>query len=112
EVDRYRLDDRYKGYYNTRTISETELSKLPIVDDVHDLESLLTTDVINLPFVVDGLKSDIETLQAIESGSLPARTFEFEGKKYKRGEASLLITQLQRECEEAEQRLLKADQRI
>jgi Zn-dependent protease with chaperone function len=111
EVQKYSFDKRYKGFYNARNITEfevEEVSPLPY----SSLDELLDKEAVSLPFTIEGIKKDLNTLQAIQAGSLAVKTFEFEGRKFKKKDAKRMIDQLNAELREAEARLEQLDKSI
>jgi Zn-dependent protease with chaperone function len=114
QVTKYELDSRYKTFYDYRNISVTELRGLENKERVTTttLNDLLTEEVLSVPHVIEGIKSDIHTLEAIGNGNLPVKGFEFNGRKYRSRNSDLLITDLKKELQEAEAKLVQSDARV
>ena len=109
DVEKYELNKAYKGFFNFRNISSVNLKNLAESSHNDNLDTLLNDENLNLPFVIEGLKSDIQNLDSIRLGDIPVKTFEFDGKKYKRRDAALLIAQLQEELSKTEKQLIAVD---
>lgn len=114
ETEKYKLDDRYKGFFDYRHISAIDLRNVEqtLPGDVYSLEQLLDDPTVNLPLIIDGLTTDLNTLENIQKGALPVQTFEFSHQKYRKADCSRLIDQLKKELDEAKEKLETADRHI
>ena len=109
DVEKYELNKTYKGFFNFRNISCVNLKHLGEPSHNDNLDTLLNDENLNLPFVIEGLKSDIQNLDSIREGTIPVKTFEFDGKRYKKRDTGILIPQLQEELSKAEKQLIEVD---
>ncbi len=109
DVEKYELNKTYKGFFNFRNISSINLKHFGESAHKDSLDMLLNDETLNLPFVIEGLKSDIQNLDSIRQGTIPVKTFEFDGKKYKKRDAGILIPQLQEELSKTEKQLVEVD---
>lgn len=111
---KYSFADAYKGFYDKRDFS---------VFDPHEviqrsspalatLDEILTPEILSLDTVISGLKSDLELLVEVQKKNSGIRTFDFDGKRYSRHQAPLIVEQLTKEHEEAVKRLTLTDQQI
>jgi hypothetical protein len=103
------LNKTYKGFFNFRNISSVNLKHLGESPNHDNLDSLLNHENLNLPFVIEGLKSDIQNLDSIQQGTIPVKAFEFDGQKYKKRDAEILIAQLKEELSKTEKQLIAVD---
>ncbi|MEO7992236.1 MAG: M48 family metallopeptidase [Chryseolinea sp.] len=115
EASRYSLNKRYKNFFNARNIAAFDISE--IENDIlncttNTLEEILTEYALGLTYTIEGLKTDIHTLETVEQHALRITTFEFDGKKYKSSEVKPLITSLKNELKEAEASLNKTDKQL
>jgi Zn-dependent protease with chaperone function len=111
EVEKYQINARYKSFFNDRDISPIDLTN---IDASHraDFGEILDDQTLSLPRVIDGLKADIQNLELIIQGTIPVKTFEFNGKKYKKVATSELVDQLRQELAAAENQLVTADYNV
>jgi Zn-dependent protease with chaperone function len=110
ENEKYRIDKAYKGFFNYRNITTVNLKKIEErVTSPSTLNDVLDAAVIHLPFVINGLRTDIEILESIEKGQLQVKTFEFQGRKYKKAEVASLLQKVREELPPAEAALQQAD---
>lgn len=111
---KYRLPAQYKGYFDSRFISHTDLQDLENNAAVEYLsfEQILTDNIVALPYQRDGLASDSQTLNAIARGNTGIKNFEFNGKKFRADDASTLLGEVDQELKETERQLIDADQKL
>jgi hypothetical protein len=114
KIKRYELPLKYKGFFDSRYIAKTELPGLENRIAVKDLsfDQILTENALALPFQRDGLTSDAQTLSAIAGGNTNIKNFDFNGKKYRADDASMLHKQLEKELKEVEQMLADVDNKL
>jgi Zn-dependent protease with chaperone function len=111
ELNQYKLPAIYNGFYDSRELSITDLDKLnqqtaPAAGTIKDI---LTDDVLTLPYTIGGIEQDVHVLTAIQNNQLRIKSFEFNGQKYKAGQAQAVIDQLNGELKEAEKALKETD---
>ena len=113
DIARYRLPAMYKGFFDNRLITQCDVRHIE-QDAKHyeNLESLLSEEVLALPYRKVGLTSDLETLAAIIDGRLEVKTFEFDGSRFKGEDAQALHSALQAELTEVEKSLAAADREV
>lgn len=109
---KYQLNDRYKGFFNNRTVAKMDYDQLGKPEPGDTLDSILTDETTNLPQLIFALQSDLEITKMINQGSVSVRNFDFDGKKYRAVDAPGLIQQLTDELEAAQQQLRITDQRL
>ncbi len=114
EFDRYQLPSIYKGYFDSRYVTRTDLRGVEDTIDVNgeSLEKLLSEETVALPQVKNGLINDLDTLAAIRDGHVKVKTFEFDGKKYRGKDAGGVYLQLQDELKETERLIGEADRKL
>lgn len=113
-MQRYQLPAIYKGFFDHRAISKTDLRGIENHRSTHasTLNEILTDEVLALPDQIRGLKSDIETLDAIINDKLKVKSFEFNGRRLKPDDAPGLRSELNKELERAEQLLKETDHHV
>ncbi len=111
DVDRYRFDSIYKGFYDYRSITPIDFEK-PLVRDAGSLSEIITEELPHGPRQLTVLGNDIQTLEAVRQNATEVKTFEFDGKRYSREEIGIVISQLQSERTMLEGEIAYADTRI
>jgi Zn-dependent protease with chaperone function len=106
----YSLPKDYKGFYNNRSIVIPDLNELFSEKSEKSFDEIFTASNIVLPQKIDALASDIEMLKAIASKNIDIKTFDFDGRRYKRDEAEVLVPTLEIELEKVKQQLKQVDQ--
>ncbi|HOX81841.1 MAG TPA: M48 family metalloprotease [Chryseolinea sp.] len=115
ETSKYSLDKQYKNFFNGRNIIAFELSEIEndiLNCNTNSLDEILTESALGLTYTIDGLKTDVHTLEMVEQHATRIETFEFDGKKYKSSEVKPMITSLKDELEQAETSLSKIDRNL
>lgn len=74
--------------------------------------TLFSDAACGLPETLTSLQRDLDLLESISKGEADVQTFDYEGRKYRQEEASLLLPPLRQEVEEARQRLEAQDRRV
>jgi Zn-dependent protease with chaperone function len=109
ELDHYSFDKAYRGFYDNRVFPSSE--EIEGATDI-SLESLLTDETLSISKKLNGIDSDLSTLEQIQNTPNAVKTFEFSGIKCTQEEAGSLITKLKREKEELTSLLRKTDDRV
>lgn len=113
ENEKYLLPKVYKDFFDFRYISTLELKGIEIrVPHARSLEAILTDDTLRLPLLLNGVKTDISLLEAIENKTYQIQWFEFEGRKHKPREASSILSILRQQLTEVENKLIQADEQV
>ncbi|WP_276366743.1 M48 family metallopeptidase [Chryseolinea sp. H1M3-3] len=113
EVEKYQLNHKYKGFFNYRNISVVNLKSFgESLSDAKSLEDILNDQALDLPYIIEGMKTDIHHLDLIQQGVMPVKNFEFNGNRYKKTDAAFLSSQLNAELADAENQLKMIDAKI
>lgn len=108
----YELNSVYKGFFDSRHISKVELNN--VEHNVFEFgtlpDALLTDEVLSLPYRINGVRIDLQTLDAIKNRALQVKHFEFAGNRYKASDAAMLYAELEIELKEYESELVHADE--
>jgi len=91
------FDKRYKGYYDNRRLVPINIDSLKPDSKIQEFDELFTEQNCSLPKDSEILKSDLQILKDLQSKQYDARTFDFDGKKYKLKDIPALIHQLENE---------------
>ncbi len=98
KINRYRLDDRYNGYYDSRVISKFNLEEInTTTQDPISFEDLFSDDRIDLNLRKQALEEDVNVLMNIEAGNIKVNHFELDNKKYRTREAEIVLEELKKE---------------
>jgi hypothetical protein len=113
QVQAFSFPPAFRGFYNNRVVTLFDpeaVAKAPFV--LQPYESILTEEAAMLPKRIQYLEQDIAVLQAIVNGDVATRSFDFDGQKYARKEATAVLAQLEGEKEAAQQTLEALDQAV
>jgi Zn-dependent protease with chaperone function len=113
QLQAYAFPAIFREYYNNRVITAFDpvaLVQKPFV--LQPLANLLTDDAVGLPGKLRYLEQDIAVLQAIIKKEIITTSFDFDGQKYSRKEAPLVMAQLEGEKEALQQEVDALDQTL
>ncbi|WP_338237311.1 M48 family metallopeptidase [Persicobacter diffluens] len=112
EIDKFNIQEEFKGFYGGRYLRKVEEDEL---EKTYSETTCLSFDKIynlengeRIKYLQSNL-SDLEILGQIRDKHIPNRYFDFDGEKYKRKEAKVLIENLERENEELQSWLDELD---
>ncbi len=105
------LPEVYNGFYDDRQLSKPDWTGLK--DTMADLpanrEMIFSDTNAGITRKIQGLAQDIELVKAIADKRIDTKTFDFDGKKYKRADAGELAKELEMEIEQQRAAQLLAD---
>jgi len=99
----------YNGYYDNKNIDPFDLNATSPISGNIQLEELYAEDRVEMVFTMMALQTDIETLKQIQNKQLDTRTFDYDGKKYKRSKSKELIDILNAELKQIKKDIKKND---
>ncbi len=102
----------YNGYYDDKNPLKFDLKEVNVSHETPSFEELFSESKVNLIYTVMALENDIEILQLIKEKTIPIKSFDYDGKRYKRKEASNLITRLKFDLEEFNNQIIENDKQI
>ena len=102
----------YNGYYDHKNPNHFEVGAIQSADDELTLAELFSDQKVDLIYTSIALQNDIETLAQISNKSFPVKTFDYDGKKYRRKESQKLVSQLSLELEQVNGQIAEHDLRI
>ncbi len=108
----YNLPPVYKGFYDSRYPAVLEWDMETVKDtplSVTNLESLFSEEHVGIFNAIANYKSDINTVTAIKEKNIDVRSFDFDGKKYKRKDCDQVIALLEADVEAANEKLKLLD---
>lgn len=102
----------YNGYYDHKNITPTDLHPGQTMPTGMNGSDLFSDEKVELVYTAISLQNDRETLKNIADHSLPLKTFDYDGLRYQRKEAALLLEKLNAEQELLDQQIKANDQYI
>lgn len=90
----------YNGYYDVKNLNYFDFESSVSADVSLKHEDLFSNEKVDFIYVAQALQNDIETLNQVDAKLIPVKTFDYDGKRYKRSEAKDLIEKLNLEKEE------------
>ncbi len=111
EVQKFRFDPIYKGYYDYRAVLPVDFGKTTEVS-AQSVSELLTDETLGNPKKLEALINDIQTLNMLRSQPNDIETFELDGKRYSKKEINTAIEKLEAEQKQLEASIAEADNRV
>jgi Zn-dependent protease with chaperone function len=105
------FDKRYNGYYDRKNPVKFDLNEAKKEPEA-DVATLFADDKLELVYTSLALQSDIETITQIATGAYQLKTFDYDGKKYKKADGFALVKTLKAEREQADAAIRQNDMRI
>ncbi len=102
----------YNGYYDDKSPIELDFEKINDQQVEESIEDLFSNQKVDLVYQTTALESDIETISLIKDKKIPIKSFDYDGKKYKRKHSSQLISNLTKELEVFNEQIKQNDVRI
>ena len=111
-LEKNKFSKIYNGYYDHRNPEKFTLSDIHLNGFEVQLEELYSEATLDLLHKENALKSDLETLKLVADKTYDIKTFDYDGKKYRRIEANELATQLNNKLDKLSGTLLENDKNI
>jgi len=109
-TEKYNFHTAYKGFYDGRELTAFEPQKVVEIDaTATSLSEIITKRTLMLHRLIQAIEGDIKLLAYVAPRKNNIETFDFEGVKYERREASKFIEQLKQEQGTAIADLQQAD---
>lgn len=110
DASRFSLPEAYNGFFDNRQIalSAMEQPGLP-VEEEPDFATLFSRDHAALPKKIGAIANDIEVLKAIAAKNIDTKSFDFDGIKYNREEATVIAEKLEQERQQLQNQLDSLD---
>lgn len=102
----------YNGYYDIKNPSKFEINTSKLEQSNIDLSNLFSDKIVDLIYVSIALQNDTETLKQIANKVYKVKTFDYEGKKYRQKESRKLLTRLNLELKEVNNKITDNDIKI
>ncbi|GAB3661719.1 hypothetical protein GCM10028791_36450 [Echinicola sediminis] len=102
----------YNAYYDNKSPSFFDVDSTYNTEDELTLEGLFSDQKVDLVYTSFALQNDIQTLAEISSKTIPTKTFDYDGRKYRRKESQKLAAKLKLELEKIDTQIKEHDIRI
>lgn len=112
EMKRQLLPDVFGTYYDNRSPAAFAPSADNTTQQPTTFDAVFTPEVKQLPGLVKALENDIAVLKAINTKEINTRTFDFDGTKQDRSNATTIIAQLENELQQKQALLTTTDNNI
>ncbi len=111
QVNRYKFNPVYKGYYDFRPMMQINFNQL-LVPNANAITDILTEELLSIPQKLEVLTRDIQTLETLRLNTVYINTFELDGKRFFKADISMVLDGLETEKKMFEGQLVYADGRI
>ncbi|WP_416868139.1 MAG: M48 family metalloprotease [Imperialibacter sp.] len=105
------FDKRFNGYYDRKNPIKFDLNKAKKEASV-DVSALFADEKLDMVYTSIALQNDIETITQIATGAYPMKTFDYDGKKYKKADGFALVKELKLEQEQVDEAIKQNDMEI
>ena len=109
EFEKNVFSKRFNGYYNDKNPIAFDVNNVGQDDLPPSFEVLFDDDTVNEVYEALALENDISILQQMADGAVKIKTFDYDGKKYTRKEASELVKSLQGQLDALTEKIKQND---
>ncbi len=102
----------YNGYYNDKNPIPFDLDKIIIDEENLKFDELFSDKQVDLVYLAIALQNDIEVLKQMADKTFSVKTFDYDGRKYKRKESKALLAKLNVEIDQVNEQIKQNDVRI
>jgi Zn-dependent protease with chaperone function len=102
----------YNGYYDNKNPVPFEFDTIKYSEENIQINELFSDDKVDMVYTSLALQNDIEILKQIVDKTIPVKTFDYDGKKFKRKESKGLVAKLGLELQKINDRIKQNDIRI
>lgn len=99
----------YNGYYNSKNIIPFELDDINTEAEGIVFDDLFSKQKNDLIYMAIAIENDLEILKQISEKNIQVKTFDYDGKKYKRNESKKVISTLEKELEKLNEQIKQND---
>ena len=99
----------YNGYYDDKNPIQFNPNEIKLDTENLLFDDLYAKEKIDLIYTAVSFGSDLETLKQISEKIIPIKTFDYDGKKYKRKDSDHLIISVSKELEKINQEIRQND---
>lgn len=102
----------YNGYYDHKMMNHIELNPDPSAEPAPGLNDLFSDRMVELVYTTLALQNDLKELKNICDNSVPVKTFDYDGVRYKRKDVKNLMEKLNLELDHLHEQILRNDEKI
>lgn len=102
----------FNGYYDNKNTLYFDKNHINEWKTTREFEELFSFEKVMLNYTALSLENDIAGIKQIAYKSVPIKTFDYDGKRYKQKEANDLIIRLNKELDRLHQQILENDKDI
>lgn len=99
EIRSNSFDEMYNRYYDHKNPVFFDVNENSLADRQIQLQDLFSDEKVDWVYTAIALQNDIETLTNIANNTIPLKTFDYDGIKYKKANAGSLADKLKGELE-------------
>ncbi|GAA3574143.1 hypothetical protein GCM10022395_24090 [Snuella lapsa] len=99
----------YNGYYDNKNPMPFDVDTIDYIQNLYTITELFSDKKVDLVYTAFALQNDIETIKQIAERAIPVKTFDYDGKKYKRSESKKLLRKLNSEIEKLNEQIKEND---
>jgi Zn-dependent protease with chaperone function len=112
DLSRLSYPDEYNGFYDNRQIAVMDVDIMTNNENTNDtFDEMFAPHNASLQKKINSTATDIEIVKAINDKRLQAKTFDFDGVKYKKSEAPQVLALLESEFEKQKTELKQLDRK-
>lgn len=104
-----RFSDLYNGYYDYKNPTPFDPGDQPVTTGSRSTGSFFSDEKVDDVYTAIALQNDIRTLKQIADKTLPVKTFDYDGIKYNREDSVSLLTRLEKELADLDERIKQND---
>lgn len=117
DIEAYSLPAAYNGYYDSRQMDAIDFekiaaSKVKIDVTKENFETFFSNEKIGLLKSLQVNQSDIQLLEAISKKDADVKTFDYNGEKFEKADAAVIIEKVKKETELQQEQIEKNDEQI
>jgi Zn-dependent protease with chaperone function len=102
----------YNGYYDNKNPLYFEFSNVGSIEGSFQIDELFSDEMVHLVYTAFALQNDIDTLARIANRTIQIKTFDYDGKKYRRKDIKTLQPKLKSELDEINEQIKENDIKI
>lgn len=102
----------YNGYYDSKNPVQFEMDTSYPSEGNIKYDELFSDQKVDMVYTAAALQNDIETLRQIADKTNNIKTFDYDGKRYKRKDSNTLLSGLESELEQINEKIKDNDVRI
>ena len=102
----------FNGYYDNKNTLYFDKNQIDENETIREFEELFSLEKVMLNYTALSLENDIAGVKQIAYKTVPIKTFDYDGKRYKQKEANDLIIRLNKELNRLHHQILENDKDI